>query len=149
MQAKVMAAAVATCFAASTVALAQGSSVQIYGSLSLSLEGAQAKGADTNGAPAAGTGGSSIRGGNVAGGYVANPNQANVNEPLRSRTQASGSNIGFRGREDLGNGMYMGFQAEVEARVGGIRPVSGTETGTFVFWRNSGVWLGGRWGEVG
>ena len=114
--------------------------MQIYGSLTLSLEGAEAEGADTNGAPAPGTGGSSIRGGNIGGGYVASPGTPNVNQPWRSRTQASGSNIGFRGREDLGNGLYMGFQAELEARVGGIRPVSGTEPATFAAWRNSGVW---------
>src|SRR5262245_7701828 len=146
---KVMAVAVATCFAAATVTLAQGSSVQIYGSLTYSLEGAEAKGADTSGAPAPGTGGSSIRGGSIGGGYVASPATPNVNEPWRSRTQGAGSNIGLRGREDLGNGLYMGFQAEIEARVATVRPVSGTEFGTFLTWRNSGVWLGGRWGEFG
>jgi predicted porin len=149
MQNKVMAVAVAAAFAAPSVALAQGSSVQIYGSLTMSLEGAQAKGADTNGPPLPGTGGSSIRGGNVGGGYVIDPNIANVNEPFRSRTQSAGSNIGFRGREDLGNGLYMGFQAEMEARVATSRPAGGTEFGTFVTWRNSGLWLGGRWGEFG
>jgi predicted porin len=149
MQKTVMAAAVATAFAVPAAALAQGSSVQIYGSLSYSFEGAQAKGADTNGAPAAGTGGSSIRGGNMGGGYVANPNFPNVNEPARTRTQGSGSNFGLRGRENLGNGLYVGFQAELEARVNGVRPVSGTESGIFTSWRNTGVWLGGRWGEVG
>jgi predicted porin len=149
MQKSVMTAAVATALAAPAGALAQASSVQIYGTLSLSVEGAQAKGADTNGAPLPGTGGSSIRGGNVGGGYVANPDAANVNEPMRSRTQAVGSNIGFRGREDLGNDLYMGFQAEMAVQAGGIRPAGGIDTGTFVFWRNSGLWLGGRWGQVG
>jgi len=149
MQKRVMAAAVATALAAPAAALAQASSVQIYGTLSLSLEGAQAKGADTNGAPPSGTGGSSIRGGNVGGGYVTNPAAANVNEPMRSRTQSVGSVLGVRGREDLGNGLHMGFQAEMAVQAGGIRPAGGVDTGTFVWWRNSGLWLGGRWGEAG
>ena len=153
MQKKLMAVAIAAAFAAPTVALGQGGSVQIYGTLTVSLEGAQAKGADTNGAPAPGTGGSSIRGGNVGGAYVSPVANAtgteNVNEPLRSRTQAAGSNVGMRGREDLGNGLYMGFQAEMAIAAGAIKPAGGTDSGTFVTWRNSGLWLGGRWGEVG
>ena len=48
MQKKVMAVAVATALAAPAAALAQGSSVQIYGAISMSGEYAQAKGADTN-----------------------------------------------------------------------------------------------------
>ena len=52
MQKKVMAVAVAAALAAPAVALAQGSSVQIYGGLSVSGEFAEAKGADTSLAPA-------------------------------------------------------------------------------------------------
>ena len=68
MQKKVMAVAVAAALAAPAVALAQGSSVQIYGGLSVSGEFAEAKGADTSLAPLAS--GSSIRGGNLGGGYA-------------------------------------------------------------------------------
>jgi len=149
MQKKVMAVAVATALAAPAAVLAQGSSVQIYGAISIAGEYAQAKGADTNGAPVAGTGGSSVRGGNLGGGYVATSSLPNVNEPGRTRTQAAGSNFGLRGREDLGNGLYMGFQAEAAIALGGITPASGPSSGTFASWRNSGLWLGGRWGEVG
>ncbi len=144
MRRKLMVVAIAAAFAAPGAVLAQGSSVQIYGSLSVSVEGAEASDADTSNAPAGG--GSSVRGGNLGGGYAT----TNVNLPWRSRTQASGSNIGFRGREDLGNGLYMGFQAEVGTiAMGGVTPESPSGNGVKVAWRNSGVWLGGRWGEVG
>jgi len=139
-----MAVAVAAALAAPAVALAQGSSVQIYGGLSVSGEYASAKGADTSDAPLGG--GSSIRGGNIGGGAYAS---TGVNEPNRTRTQAAGSNFGIRGREDLGNGLYMGFQAEASIAMGGVTAVSGGGNGLFAGWRNSGVWLGGRWGEVG
>ena len=159
MQKKVMAVAVATALAAPAVALAQGSSVQIYGAISMSGEDAQAKGADTNSVltPLTQGNGSSIRGGNVGGGYVsaANaglspgiPSAENVNEPGRTRTQGAGSNVGVRGREDLGNGLYMGFQAELAMQQGGITPQGGVSGGVTATWRNSGLWLGGRWGEV-
>jgi predicted porin len=144
MQKKVMAVAVAAALAAPAVALAQGSSVQIYGGLSVSFEFAEAKGADTSLAPAGG--GSSIRGGNIGGGAYAS---TGVNEPSRTRTQGAGSNFGIRGREDLGNGLYMGFQAEASIAIGGITAVSGGGNGLFAGWRNTGIWLGGRWGEVG
>ena len=151
MQKKVMAVAVAAALAAPAVALAQGSSVQIYGGLSVSGEFAEAKGADTNSTQnanpaAAGFNNSSIRGGTIGGGALASNG---VNEPSRTRTQAAGSNFGIRGREDLGNGLYMGFQAEASIAMGGVTPVSGGGSGLFAGWRNSGVWLGGRWGEVG
>ena len=144
MQKKVMAVAVAAALAAPAAALAQGSSVQIYGGLSVSVEGAEATGADTSFAPLGG--GSSIRGGNIGGGAY---NQTNVNQDWRSRTQAAGSNVGVRGREDLGNGLYMGFQAELSIAMGGVTPESPGGNGVKAAWRNSGVWLGGRWGEVG
>jgi predicted porin len=146
MQKKVMAVAVAAALAAPAVALAQGSSVQIYGGLSVSGEFAEAKGADTSAAPAAGTGGSSIRGGNIGGGAYASDG---VNQPSRTRTQGAGSNFGIRGREDLGNGLYMGFQAEASIAIGGVTPVSPGGNGLFAGWRNTGLWLGGRWGELG
>jgi predicted porin len=139
-----MAVAVAAALAAPAVALAQGSSVQIYGGLSVSGEFAEAKGADTSLAPAGN--GSSIRGGNLGGGYTS----TGVNQPSRTRTQAAGSNFGLRGREDLGNGLYMGFQAEASIAMGGVTAVGASgSNGLFAGWRNSGVWLGGRWGEVG
>src|SRR5262245_30066635 len=151
MQKKVMAVAVATALAAPAAALAQGSSVQIYGAISMSVEGAQAKGADTNSAltPLTQGGGSSIRGGNVGDGYTTPGAPENVNEPLRTRTQGAGSNVGVRGREDLGNGLYMGFQAELAMQQGGVTPQGGVSGGVTATWRNSGLWLGGRWGEVG
>ena len=152
MQKKVMAVAVAAALAAPAVALAQGSSVQIYGGLSVSGEFAEAKGADTSLAPAGG--GSSIRGANLlpgsAGSLGGNYATTGVNLASRSRTQAAGSNFGIRGREDLGNGLYMGFQAEASIAMGGVTPVGASgSNGLFAGWRNSGVWLGGRWGELG
>jgi predicted porin len=144
MQKKVMAVAVAAALAAPAVALAQGSSVQVYGGLSVSFEWAEAKGADTNLSP--GAGGSSIRAGNIGGGAYAS---TGVNEPSRTRTQGAGSNFGLRGREDLGNGLYMGFQAEASIAIGGVTPLSPGGNALFAGWRNTGLWLGGRWGEVG
>jgi predicted porin len=43
----------------------------------------------------------------------------------------------------------MGFQAEASIAIGGVTPVSPGGNGLFAGWRNTGVWLGGRWGEVG
>jgi predicted porin len=148
MQKKVMAVAVAAALAGPATVLAQGSSVQIYGGISTSFEWAQAKGADTSASP--GAGGSSLRAGNLGGGYVATGSSTpNVNEPSRTRTQGAGSNFGLRGREDLGNGLYMGFQAEASIAIAGQTAVSSAGSGLFASWRNTGVWLGGRWGEVG
>jgi len=165
MQKKVMAVAVAAALAAPAVALAQGSSVQIYGGLSVSFEFAEAKSADTTStqntnSALPGYNSSSVRGANLlttqagatAGvGAVGGGNLAStgVNEPSRTRTQAAGSNFGIRGREDLGNGLYVGFQAEASIAMGGVTAVSGGGNGLFAGWRNSGVWFGGRWGEVG
>jgi predicted porin len=147
MQKKVMAVAVAAALSPA-IALAQGSSVQIYGGLSTSFEWAEAKGADTSASP--GAGGSSLRAGNLGAGYVATGSTTpNVNEPSRTRVQGAGSNFGIRGREDLGNGLYMGFQAEASIAIGGVTPVSSGGNGLFAGWRNTGLWLGGRWGEVG
>ena len=144
MQKKVMAVAVAAALAGPATVLAQGSSVQIYGGLSTSFEWAEAKGADTSATPLGG--GSSIRAGNIGGGAYAT---TGVNEPSRTRTQGAGSNFGIRGREDLGNGLYMGFQAEASIAIGGVTPASPGGNALFAGWRNTGMWLGGRWGEVG
>ena len=43
----------------------------------------------------------------------------------------------------------MGFQAEMSIAMGGVTPVSPGGNALFAGWRNSGVWIGGRWGEVG
>jgi len=153
MQKKLMVVAVASALGTigTTAAYAQGSSVQIYGTIATALEGAQAKGADTSV-----TGQSSLRGNNVGGaatpfntvgsGYSATPAQRD----FRMRVISSGSNFGIRGREDLGSGLYAGFQAEAAITLGGNGAQTSGTGGTVATWRNTGVWVGGNaWGEVG
>ena len=128
MQRKAMAVAVAVAFAAPAGVLAQGSSVQIYGSLSLSLEGAEAKDADTSGAPAPGTGGSSIRGGNVGGGF-ANPNfELPARAPARRRRVRTSASAGAK----ISATAYTWASRQRSTRaMGGIRPER-TGAGTFM-----------------
>ena len=147
MQKKLMTMAVAGALGAmSTGALAQASSVQIYGTISTALEYAQAKGADQS---LAGT--SSFRNfagvaTGIGGVYSATP----ANRDGRARVISSGSNFGLRGREDLGSGLYAGFQAEAAITLGGNSAQSSGTGGTVTTWRNTGVWVGGNaWGEVG
>ena len=155
MNKKLSALAVAAAFGVPGTALAQASNVQLYGTISVAGEYAGAEGADVT--PQTFPSGSSIRGaatnglgGNAVGGaYVANPALPGVDQPYRTRTQAAGSNFGVRGREDLGAGLYAGFQIEVGAQVGGTTPVSGTSSGTGISQRNGGVWIGSNFGELG
>jgi predicted porin len=148
MQKKLMTMAVAGALGAlgSTGALAQASSVQIYGTISVALEGAQAKGADQQlvgtsswrNAAGVATG--------IGGVFSATP----ANKDARARVISSGSNFGLRGREDLGSGLYAGFQAEAAITLGGNSAQSSGTGGTVATWRNTGVWVGGNtWGEVG
>jgi predicted porin len=156
MQKKLMTVAVAGALGAigSTAAWAQASSVQIYGTISTSLEWAEATGASQGFAPATATGGSSFR--NVAGnsraigGNYAATGVPAANKDGRTRVASSGSNFGIRGREDLGNGLYAGFQAEAAITLGGNSAQSSGTGGTVATWRNTGLWLGNnRFGEIG
>ena len=151
MQKKLTAMAVAGALGSmgSSAVWAQASSVQIYGTITTSLEYAQAKGADSSLAPP--DGGSSWRNPagvatGVGGAYSLTP----ANRDGRARVQSNGSNFGLRGREDLGSGVYAGFQAELGITLGSNSAQASNASGTVATWRNSGVWIGGKaWGEVG
>jgi predicted porin len=155
MNKKLSALAVAAAFGVPGTALAQASNVQLYGTISVSGEWAEAQDADhtlattPNGSSIRGASTNGLGGAAVGGAYVTNPAIPGLDFPGRTRTQAAGSNFGVRGREDLGRGLYFGFQAELGLQAGGVTPVSGTSSGTNISTRNTGVWLGSNFGELG
>ena len=145
MQKKLLAVAVLSAFAGA--ASAQSSSVTIYGTLQGDFQVAQATGADAN---LAGTSTSSFRaaaGAGVAGSpYAAAP----ANQSSRTRSNPAGSNIGFRGTEDLGNGLSAWFQLEMSTTLGAPSGVpDGANHGNAPTWRNTAVGLrSNSWGTV-
>ncbi len=110
MNKKLIALAIASAFAVPGTALAQGSSVTIYGTLNVDFENVEAD---------EGTG---------------------LDFDQRNRVSSNSSNIGFRGTEDLGNGLKGIFQLEsslnMDTGAGGLGS------------RNSHVGLSGPWGTV-
>jgi predicted porin len=125
MQKKVMAVAVAAALGAPAAAFAQASSVQIYGKANLGFDNYRATGS---------VGGS-------ASDYKA-----------RNRVFDSGSRIGFRGTEDLGNGLRAIFVIESGANIdaGTATTQSGSansSAGTLAS-RDSYVGLEGGWGRL-
>ncbi|MGH8729622.1 MAG: porin [Burkholderiales bacterium] len=111
MKRKLLAALVASLFAAAS-AFAQGSSVTIYGTLNADFENIEAEGADGAGSDL----------------------------DSRNRVQSNSSNIGFRGTEDLGNGLKAIFQIESSINL----DTGGGNLGG----RNSNVGLTGPWGTA-
>ena len=99
MNKKLMAVAVAGALAAPAAVFAQASSVQIYGRLNAGIDQYQDKGASTPGSN---------------GGGLAN----------RTRIFDSSSRLGFRGTEDLGNGLKAIFLIE-----SGFMPQNGVTFG--------------------
>lgn len=155
MKKNLLALAVAGAFAAPAAALAQGSFVQIYGTLNADFQGASSE----NGAPLPiGTGplgfGSNygVTGGfTPANGFAIRPTGVNSQAPgvrdaafTEIATQAglssNSSNIGFRGSEDLGGGLKAIFQVESTIF---LDTGSGNLGG-----RNSNLGLSGGWGTV-
>jgi len=125
MNKKLMAVAVAGALAAPAVALAQASSVQIYGRANLGLDSWEATGATAGSA---------------------------ADYKRRTRVYDSGSRLGFRGSEDLGNGLKALFVMESGVNldtgtVNGQNNAANTSTGTLAT-RDSYVGLGGNWGDV-
>jgi predicted porin len=88
------------------------SNVQIYGTLNADFESVKATGS------------------------------SGTNFPSRNRVTSNSSNLGFRGTEDLGQGLRAFFQIESAVNLD-----NGTQSG---FWasRNSGVGLQGGWGQL-
>lgn len=155
MKKNLLALAVAGAFAAPAAALAQGSFVQIYGTLNADFQGASSE----NGAPLPiGTGplgfgaNYGVTGGfTPANGFAIRPTGVNSQAPgvrdaafTEIATQAglssNSSNIGFRGSEDLGGGLKAIFQVESTIF---LDTGSGNLGG-----RNSNLGLSGGWGTV-
>jgi len=155
MKKNLLALAVAGAFAAPAAALAQGSFVQIYGTLNADFQGASSE----NGAPLPiGTGPLGF-GANygITGG--ATPATGLIVRPTGVNSQAAGvrdaafteiatqaglssnsSNIGFRGSEDLGGGLKAIFQIESSINLDtGAGNLGG---------RNTNLGLSGGWGTV-
>lgn len=131
MNKKLIALAIASAFAAPGAALAQGSSVTIYGTFNVDFENVERDGATSVGStPNTMVGAALITGADL---------------PSRNRVSSNSSNIGFRGTEDLGNGLKAIFQCE-----SGVAVDTGAEsssTGDFCT-RNSHVGLSHAWGTV-
>ena len=128
MNKKLMAVAVAGALAAPAMVFAQASSVQIYGRLNAGLDNYEAKGASL---PAS------------AGGGLAS----------RMRVYDSSSRLGFRGTEDLGNGLKAifliesGFNADNGTAQVGQGGQANTSTG-FLASRVAHVGLDSSWGTL-
>lgn len=105
-------------------ALAQ-SNVTIYGTLNLNFQSVS-----RTGATAAGTPGATLAG-----------TASGVNNPRRTAVSTDSSNIGFRGIEDLGNGLKATFQIESSVNADGQNPAG-------LAGRNSKVGIAGGFGEV-
>ena len=118
MNKKLLALAVAAAVSAPAVALADDSTVTLYGTLNMDFENVKADGAV---APAV------------------------VNLPSRNRVSQNSSNIGFRGTEPLGGGLNAIFQLEsgVNIDTGAVT----TSAGAFAT-RNSNVGLSGGFGTI-
>jgi predicted porin len=131
--------ALAAVSALATPLLAQAeSSVQIYGTINTDLESVKADGATAAGPLAPGQLGAAPNG---------------VNVPERYRVTSNSSNIGFRGNEDLGDGLKAFFQ--VESAIGfdnqatfGTNTANNTAVGGGLATRNTGVGLSGDWGTA-
>jgi predicted porin len=154
MKKNLLALAVAGAFVAPAAALAQGSFVQIYGTINADLQAAEAEGGRNNPGNLFGADYGTTGGFSAANGFAIRPVGVNSN-PLgtaAARTSAftevstqagvssNSSNIGFRGSEDLGGGLKAIFQIEsainIDTGAGGLGS------------RNSNVGLTGGWGTV-
>jgi predicted porin len=157
MKKNLLALAVAGAFAAPAAALAQGSFVQIYGTINADLQAAEAEGGDPlplGGAAGFGAAYGQTGGFSATNGFAIRPVGVNSQDAIAvggrtaSFTQISSqaglssnsSNIGFRGSEDLGGGLKAIFQIEssinIDTGAGGLGS------------RNSNVGLAGGWGTV-
>lgn len=113
----------------SASALAEDSSVTIYGTLLPFFDNIQTRGASTNGTAS----------------LVAPGKYTGTNQPSMNRLGAGTSNIGFRGSEDLGGGLKAIWQIENSVNVdnGGTAPPPSVLAN-----RNSRVGLQGDWGTL-
>ena len=123
MNKKLMAVAVAGALAAPAVALAQASSVQIYGRANVGFSNVEADGATSG-----------------------------VNMKSRNQVYDQGSRLGFRGTENLGGGLKAVFQLEsgVNFDTGSQTGADGTANASTGFLASRDSWAGieGNWGRV-
>jgi predicted porin len=156
MKKNLLALAVAGAFAAPAAALAQGSFVQIYGTLNADLQAAKAENGEP--LPIGATGplsfGSNygVTGGfNAANGFAIRPVGVNSQGAAardaaftqianQAGVSSNSSNIGFRGSEDLGGGLKAIFQIESAIN---LDTGSGNLGG-----RNTNLGLSSGWGTV-
>ena len=125
MNKKLLALAVAAAVSAPAVALADDSTVTLYGTLNMDFENVKADGATAVAVPSVGATG--------------------INLPSRNKVSQNSSNIGFRGIEPLGGGLNAIFQLEsgVNIDTGAVT----TSAGAFAT-RNSNVGLSGGFGTI-
>jgi len=157
MKKNLLALAVAGAFAAPAAALAQGSFVQIYGTINADLQYAEATDAPANPRGLFGNVYGTTGGFSPTSGYIIRPTGVNSQDAIAvgGRTAAftnvtsqagvssNSTNIGFRGSEDLGGGLKAIFQIEQNVLIDG----QGTAVG---YWasRNSNVGLSSNWGTA-
>ncbi|CAN0302580.1 unnamed protein product, partial [Phaeothamnion confervicola] len=120
-------------------ASAQSSSVTIYGTLQGDFQVAESKSADTSTVV-------SVNSARTAASFTATP----ANQSARTRSNPAGSNLGFRGTEDLGNGLSAWFQLEMSTTLGAPSGTpDGANHGNAPTWRNTAVGLrSNTWGTV-
>jgi Gram-negative porin len=111
-------------------AIAQ-TNVTIYGSFNVALERVRAEDATASTA--------------ALNSMVGAPGLTPAEFEWRNRVTSTNSNIGFRGTEDLGNGLKAIFQCESFANIDNGSP---GPAGTILCNRNSNVGLSGGWGTV-
>ncbi len=122
MNKKLLALAVAGAFVA-PAAMAQGNTVQIYGTLSMSVD-------------------------SVDGGTGGVPSVSTDNAERRTRVSSNTSYIGFKGTEDLGNGLDAHFQIEQQVGLDGGAG-SGGLNGGWGSGRNNFLGIGSKsWGSL-
>jgi predicted porin len=123
----VMAVAVAAALAAPVAAFAQASNVQIYGTMDMSFQNSNYSSSSPGAATAA-----------TAATY------ASTGSNSKTDIYSQSSRLGFKGTEDLGNGLKAWFQIENGVGADGRQPNTTTGWGS----RNSGVGLDGNFGTV-
>ncbi|MGH8670502.1 MAG: porin, partial [Burkholderiales bacterium] len=148
MKKKLIAAAVAGAFAAPLAASADSGNVTVYGWINEDVEFVETDDATSAAALGNGLGAAawSLTGSTIHG----NQSPVGIDRDFRSQFGGNASTIGFRGTEDIGNGIKVNFQCE-----NGFLP-SGNFSNQFnggqgIFgWcgRNSKIGIAGPWGEI-
>ena len=123
---------------ASGAALADAANVEVYGTLNTDFENVRATGATGAGAARPGCPNGTCGMGGTPSGLV---------EPSRNRVTSNSSNIGFRGKEDLGMGLNAIFQIESGISIDNATntsTTSGTNSTGFLGTRNTNIGLSSK-----